>query len=79
MDLKTGRVVPIGETGEICARGYMKMKCYYNNPSAVSHVIDRNDWLHSGDLGTVDSEGYIKDGVQIKVNGHSRRGKSLYV
>lgn len=60
MDPKTGRAVPIGETGEICARSYMKIKCYYNNLSATAHVIDRNVWLHSSDLGTMDPEGYIK-------------------
>ena len=77
MDPKTGRVVPIGETGEICARGYMKMKCYYNNPSATAQVIDRNGWLHSGDLGTMDAEGYIKMVGRLKEM-VIRGGENLY-
>ena len=59
-DPKTKKVVPCGETGEICARGYCTMKGYYNNPMATRQVIDENRWLHSGDLGTMDENGYIR-------------------
>ena len=60
IDPKTKKVVPCGETGEICARGYCTMKGYYNNPMATRQVIDENRWLHSGDLGTMDENGYIR-------------------
>ena len=60
IDPKTGKIVPRGERGEICARGYMVMKCYYNNPSATHSTIDANRWSHTGDLGVMDEEGYIR-------------------
>lgn len=60
VDPQTRRLVPRGEPGEICARGYMVMKCYYNNPSATHSTIDPNGWNHTGDLGVMDEEGYIR-------------------
>ena len=59
-DPKTGHIVPKGVSGEICSRGYMNMKYYYNNPSATSKAIDNNGWLHTGDLGVMDLDGYIR-------------------
>ncbi len=76
-DPKTGRIVPLGEKGEICARGYMKMKCYYNNPNATKQVIDKDGWLHSGDLGTMDEEGYIRMAGRLKEM-VIRGGENLY-
>ncbi|HZK31245.1 MAG TPA: AMP-binding protein, partial [Methanoregula sp.] len=58
VDSKNGKIVPMGEIGEICARGYCVMKCYYNNPSATHATLDSNNWNHTGDLGTMDEEGY---------------------
>jgi len=60
IDPHTRRLLPRGEPGEICARGYMVMKCYYNNPSATHSTIDPNGWNHTGDLGVMDEEGYIR-------------------
>ena len=60
IDPNTQRIVGRGETGEICARGYVVMKCYYNNPSATRRTIDANGWNHTGDLGIMDEEGYVK-------------------
>jgi fatty-acyl-CoA synthase len=60
VDPQTRRLLPRGEPGEICARGYMVMKCYYNNPSATHSTIDPNGWNHTGDLGVMDEEGYIR-------------------
>ncbi|MBQ3718825.1 MAG: AMP-binding protein [Methanomicrobium sp.] len=60
IDPNTQRIVERGETGEICARGYVVMKCYYNNPSATRRTIDANGWNHTGDLGIMDEEGYVK-------------------
>ncbi|MDD4133134.1 MAG: AMP-binding protein [Methanocorpusculum sp.] len=76
-DPKTGRIVPLGEKGEICARGYMKMKCYYNNPNATKQVIDKDGWLHSGDLGTMDEEGYVRMAGRLKEM-VIRGGENLY-
>jgi len=66
IDPKTKRIVPHGEIGEICARGYMTMKCYYNNPSATRATLDQNGWLHTGDLGVMDEEGYVKMSGRLK-------------
>ncbi|WP_298669915.1 AMP-binding protein [uncultured Methanofollis sp.] len=66
IDPKTRRIVPRGEIGEICARGYMTMKCYYNNPSATRATLDQNGWLHTGDLGVMDGEGYVKMSGRLK-------------
>jgi len=66
VDPHTGKIVPRGETGEICARGYMVMKCYYNNPSATAKTIDSNGWNHTGDLGVMDNEDYIRIVGRIK-------------
>lgn len=60
IDPNTQKIVERGETGEICARGYVVMKCYYNNPSATRQTIDANGWNHTGDLGIMDDEGYVK-------------------
>ncbi len=58
-DPETRVPVPNGTPGEVCCRGYIVMKGYYNMPEATSQAIDEEGWLHSGDLGTMDDEGYI--------------------
>jgi fatty-acyl-CoA synthase len=57
---ETGNTVPTGQSGEICARGYSVMKGYFNNPGATADAIDRQGWLHTGDLGSMDSQGYCR-------------------
>ncbi len=59
VDLESGQTVPFGEIGEICFRGYHIMKGYYGDPEATARTLDENGWLHSGDLGTMDAEGYV--------------------
>jgi len=54
-----GRIVPCGEQGELCFRGFMVMRGYWNDPDKTSETIDPARWLHSGDLGRMDAEGYI--------------------
>lgn len=76
-DPKTGKILPRGQIGEICARGYCTMKGYYNNPMATRQVIDENHWLHSGDLGTMDEEGYIRMTGRLKEM-VIRGGENLY-
>ena len=63
---ETGEACAIGEQGEMCCKGYLVMKGYYNNPEATAEVIDKNGYLHSGDLGTKDKEGYYRITGRIK-------------
>jgi len=77
IDPKTGRIVPTGEIGEICARGYCVMKCYYNNPAATHATLDANRWNHTGDLGTVDGEGYFRIVGRLK-DMVIRGGENIY-
>jgi fatty-acyl-CoA synthase len=55
-----GAVVPIGAPGEICCRGYSVMQGYWDEPGRTAETIDADGWLHSGDLGTMDAEGYTR-------------------
>jgi fatty-acyl-CoA synthase len=50
---------PIGEQGEVCARGYMVMKGYDDEPEATARAVDPEGWLHTGDLGMMREDGYI--------------------
>lgn len=59
LDTGTGAVLPLGEQGEICARGYFQMIEYNDNPKATADTIDAQGWLHTGDLGTMDARGYV--------------------
>lgn len=59
IDPETGDPLPAGGQGEVCCRGYNVMKGYYNNPAATAEAIDRDGWLHSGDLGIMDEQGYL--------------------
>jgi fatty-acyl-CoA synthase len=77
VDPVTGRAVPRGEQGELCFRGYQVMNRYYNNEEATAQTIDRRRWLHSGDLGTMDDEGYVKITGRIKEM-VIRGGENLY-
>jgi fatty-acyl-CoA synthase len=55
-----GRTVPRGTQGEICFRGFMVMRGYWNGEAQTKETIDEARWLHSGDLGTMDEDGYIR-------------------
>ena len=77
IDPKSGKIVPLGEIGEICARGYCVMKCYYNNPSATHATLDSNHWNHTGDLGTMDAEGYFRIVGRLK-DMVIRGGENIY-
>jgi fatty-acyl-CoA synthase len=55
----TGKVLPFSEQGEIVLRGWCNMIGYYNRPEATAEAIDPEGWLHSGDLGFLDEEGYF--------------------
>ena len=65
-DPETGVELKPGEQGELCCRGYNVMKGYYNNPEASAKAIDSEGWLHSGDLGVMDEDGYFRVTGRIK-------------
>jgi fatty-acyl-CoA synthase len=58
VDPETGAELPPNTPGEICTRGYHLMRGYYNMPEATAAAIDADGWLHTGDIGTVDENGY---------------------
>ena len=60
IDVATGQIVPHGTPGELCTRGYMVMKGYYRNDEATRAAIEPDGWLHTGDLATMDANGYCK-------------------
>jgi fatty-acyl-CoA synthase len=60
IDPATGKVVPYGEPGELLTRGYSVMIGYWNNDEATASAIDRAGWMHTGDLATMDEQGYAK-------------------
>jgi len=56
----THETVPWGESGELCCRGYLVMQGYYKMADSTRETIDREGWLHTGDLATMDQNGYIR-------------------
>lgn len=66
IDPITGDFCPDGVQGEVCCRGYNVMKGYYKNPEATAQVIDKNGFLHSGDLGVKDPDGNYRITGRIK-------------
>lgn len=77
IDPETGLVVPRGETGEFCTRGYSVMLGYWNNETATRAAIDNARWMHTGDLATMDEEGYLKIVGRIK-DMIIRGGENIY-
>ncbi|MDR2701634.1 MAG: AMP-binding protein [Spirochaetaceae bacterium] len=63
---ETGEECPVGVHGEFCCRGYNSMKGYYKLPEATEQCIDKDGWLHSGDLGVKDNNGYFRVTGRIK-------------
>ena len=63
---EAGHVVPVGEKGEICTRGYSVMQGYWNDPEKTAETIDAAGWLHSGDIATMDACGYVRIVGRIK-------------
>ena len=55
----TGEVLPTGEDGEVCVRGPQVMAGYHNNPQSTADTIDRDGWLHTGDVGHIDEDGHL--------------------
>jgi fatty-acyl-CoA synthase len=76
-DPKTGEAVPAGVQGEVCCRGYNVMKGYYRMPEATAKAIDAEGWLHSGDLGVLDADGYLAITGRLK-DMIIRGGENIY-
>ena len=66
VDPSSGRILPRGETGELCTRGYSVMLKYWNNEKATAEAIDEAGWMHTGDLATMDDKGYVQIVGRIK-------------
>ncbi len=66
LDPTTSHPLPPNTEGEVCCRGYNVMRGYYNMPEQTATVIDKDGWLHSGDLGTCDAQGYYRITGRIK-------------
>ncbi|WP_440954935.1 AMP-binding protein [Methanosarcina sp. Mfa9] len=77
MDPDTGEILPPDTVGELCCRGYNVMKGYYKMPEATKQAIDERGWLHSGDLGTCDENGYYRITGRIK-DMIIRGGENIY-
>src|SRR5207302_472666 len=77
VDPTTGAVVPRGATGELCSRGYIVMRGYWNNEEATGQAIDAGRWMHTGDLATMDEDGYLNIVGRIK-DMIIRGGENIY-
>jgi fatty-acyl-CoA synthase len=66
IDPATGKILPRGEPGELCYRGYQVMRGYYNNPEGTKQTIDDARWLHGGDQAVMDANGYVKITGRLK-------------
>lgn len=77
IDPESGEELSVNTPGEFCARGYNIMKGYYKMPEATAQAIDKDGWLHTGDLCTVDEDGYYKVVGRIK-DMIIRGGENIY-
>ncbi|WP_231603385.1 AMP-binding protein [Bacillus sp. FJAT-27231] len=73
----TSKELPPNTQGELCTRGYHVMKGYYNNPDATEEAIDKEGWLHTGDLAVMDENGYIRVTGRLK-DMIIRGGENIY-
>ncbi len=77
VDPSTGATLPRGSAGELCTRGYSVMLGYWHNPSATEAAIDGEGYMHSGDLATMDEDGYVNIVGRIK-DMIIRGGENIY-
>ena len=77
IDPDNGRVLPRGKPGELCTRGYLVMLGYWENDEETAAAIDRAGWMHTGDLATVDADGYANIVGRIK-DMVIRGGENIY-
>ena len=72
-----GRTQPIGQQGELCTRGYSVMQGYWGDKEKTDGAIDDNNWMHTGDLGVIDQEGYCNITGRVK-DMIIRGGENIY-
>ena len=72
----TGETLPLGERGELCARGYLVMKGYDDDPEATARTIDAQGWLHTGDCAVMHPDGYFRITGRT---GHDNPGWRKYI
>ena len=77
IDPATGLTAPYGEPGELCTRGYSVMLGYWEQPEKTAEVIDQARWMHTGDLGIMDADGYVNITGRIK-DMVIRGGENIY-
>ncbi|MCX2780580.1 AMP-binding protein [Microbulbifer thermotolerans] len=77
IDPASGETLPRGAIGELCTRGYSVMLGYWNNDEATRAAIDDDGWMHTGDLATMDEDGYIQIAGRIK-DMVIRGGENIY-
>lgn len=77
IDPSSGRTLPVEDDGELCTRGYLVMKGYWEDPERTAETIDREGWIHTGDLGRMDARGYVKVTGRIK-DMVIRGGENIY-
>ncbi|MEU1205681.1 AMP-binding protein [Nocardia sp. NPDC005825] len=77
VDPVTGVTVPIGAAGELCTRGYSVMLGYWGQPEKTAEAIDSARWMHTGDLATMDADGYVAITGRIK-DMVIRGGENIY-
>ncbi|MFS2102205.1 AMP-binding protein [Variovorax sp. Varisp85] len=66
VDAETGEIMPVGKSGELCTRGYSVMHGYWEDEPKTREAIDAEHWMHTGDLATMDAEGYVNIVGRIK-------------
>jgi fatty-acyl-CoA synthase len=76
-DPATGEALPSGMVGEICARGPGLMTGYFDDPDGTAHALDTEGWLHTGDLGSLDGDGYLRVQGRLK-DMIIRGGENIY-
>ena len=77
VDPETGRTLPRGEPGELCTRGYSVMTGYWDDPERTAEAVDAAGWMHTGDLATMDADGYLNIVGRIK-DMIIRGGENIY-
>ncbi|MGW6730337.1 AMP-binding protein [Nocardia sp. NPDC055029] len=77
IDPASGRTLPRGEAGELCTRGYSVMLGYWDQPDKTAEAIDAARWMHTGDIGVMDDDGYLSVTGRIK-DMVIRGGENIY-
>ena len=77
VDPETGAIMPPGKSGELCTRGYSVMHGYWDDEAKTREAIDAEHWMHTGDLATMDAEGYVNIVGRIK-DMVIRGGENIY-